>query len=68
MKKYLPPQIKSYNSEHLLENLGPTQSAYANVQIRATAFNTNIPAINRYVDSSEYRVAKLHTIAKKQIV
>lgn len=64
MKKYISPAINSYGTNHLLEYFGPAQSASVNVQIRATAFNTTPPSINKYVAASEYNIAiaKIHRL------
>lgn len=66
VKTYKSPTIKTYSSDFLVETFGPTQTAYADVQIRATAFNTNTE-YNRFVEHSQTKLAKAKIISIKDM-
>lgn len=61
--KYITPLIHSYQAEDIVAASGPITSAYetgtVDVRIRATVFNTSVPALYKHVKEVEYKIAKL---------
>lgn len=59
MNKYISPEIRTYQNSCWLEICGPLQTAYADVSIGATAFNTSTSVFASQVAETQYRLVQL---------
>jgi len=68
-RRYLSPQIISYQAKEVVDLVGPCQTAYEgfiNVEIGATAFNNSKSEITNFVNKTDYQLIRLAALNTSQ--